>query len=36
MNLIKKIDINKMKFNSTSKLHNGMFGTIITLNIGTF
>ncbi|UPA11664.1 hypothetical protein bpSLO_001547 (plasmid) [Borrelia parkeri] len=42
-----KIDVNKMEldnkldkatseFKSTSRLHNWMFGTLITLNIGIF
>ncbi|ANA44021.1 Bdr family repetitive protein [Borrelia hermsii] len=31
-----KIDVNKMELKSTLRLHNWMFGTIITLNIGIF
>ncbi|ASJ27678.1 Bdr family repetitive protein [Borrelia turicatae] len=32
----KDMEINRMEFKSTSKLHNWMFGTLITLNIGIF
>ncbi|UPA11487.1 hypothetical protein bpSLO_001464 (plasmid) [Borrelia parkeri] len=32
----KDMEINKIKFDSTSRLHNWMFGTLITLNIGIF
>ncbi|UPA08269.1 Bdr family repetitive protein (plasmid) [Borrelia hermsii] len=31
-----KIDVNKMELKSTLRLHNWMFGTLITLNIGIF
>ncbi|AHH10026.1 hypothetical protein [Borrelia turicatae] len=30
----KDMEINKMEFKSTSRLHNWMFGTIITISIG--
>ncbi|WP_269447560.1 hypothetical protein [Borrelia miyamotoi] len=30
------MEINKMEFKSTLKLHNWMFGTLITLNVGIF
>ncbi|AOW96181.1 Bdr family repetitive protein [Borrelia miyamotoi] len=32
----KDMEINKMEFKSTLKLHNWMFGTLITLNVGIF
>ncbi|ASJ27766.1 Bdr family repetitive protein [Borrelia turicatae] len=32
----KDMEINKIKFDSTSRLHGWMFGTLITLNIGIF
>ncbi|WP_434757283.1 Bdr family repetitive protein (plasmid) [Borrelia puertoricensis] len=32
----KDMEINRMEFKSTSRLHNWMFGTLITLNIGIF
>ncbi|WP_434757401.1 Bdr family repetitive protein (plasmid) [Borrelia puertoricensis] len=35
-NVRKDMEINKIKFDSTSRLHNWMFGTLITLNIGIF